>query len=99
MMLYFEDGTKEMILNPEIDFQRVIEEKLGKESAELYEEIVEDAKCEGFSAAERFLGEIQNDLRMVIQVLQKDNESPLTICNLEDIYNKIDEFDPWDYKN
>ena len=98
-MIYFEDGTKEMILDPFYDFRRVIEERLGKDSADLFEEIVDDSEAEGFSVAERFLNALMQDIVRLRDKMKKDSEcDPGFINDLDEIYEKIDEFDVWNDK-
>lgn len=72
-MLYFEDGTHEIILNPELDFRRVIEEKLGKDSADLYDEILDDARIEDEGSASSTLDDIEKDILSVIGRTQESN--------------------------
>ena len=98
-MIYFEDGTKEMILDPFYDFRRVIEERLGKDSAELFEEIVDDADSHGFTEAEKFLETLMFDISRLISNMKDDGDCNYShISDLEEIRDKIDEFDVWDYK-
>ena len=44
--IYFEDGSCEYIINPRFDFRRVIEDRLGKDSADFFDEIIEEVEFE-----------------------------------------------------
>ena len=88
-MLYFEDGTKEMILNPYYDFRRVIEERLGKESADLFEEIVEESGDEKLAELSMVVSEAQDAIKETIKQLPDDESCSGIVDTLESLITKL----------
>lgn len=87
--LYFEDGSREYIINPRFDFRRVIEDRLGKDSADFFDELIEDIEIESQTHAETVLNEIENDLRTEISRVKNEDSSFDTLDFLQEIFNKI----------
>ena len=87
--LYFEDGSREYIINPRFDFRRVIEDRLGKDSADFFDELIEDIEIESQTHADTVLNEIENDLRTAISRVKNEDSSFDTLDFLQEIFNKI----------
>lgn len=87
--LYFEDGSREYIINPRFDFRRVIEDRLGKDSADFFDELIEDIEIESQTHTETVLNEIENDLRTAISRVKNEDSSFDTLDFLQEIFNKI----------
>lgn len=87
--LYFEDGSREYIINPQFDFRRVIEDRLGKDSADFFDELIEDIEIESQTHADTVFNEIENDLRTAISRVKNEDSSFDTLDFLQEIFNKI----------
>ncbi len=87
--LYFEDGSREYIINPRFDFRRVIEDRLGKDSADFFDELIEDIEIESQTHADTVLDEIKNDFRTAISRVKNEDSSFDTLDFLQEIFNKI----------
>lgn len=87
--LYFEDGSREYIINPQVDFRRVIEDRLGKDSADFFDELIEDIEIESQTHADTVFNEIENDLRTAISRVKNEDSSFDTLDFLQEIFNKI----------
>lgn len=89
--IYFEDGSREYIINPQYDFRRVIEDRLGKDSADFFDQLIEDITIEAQGHTDSILCEIGKEVGIAINRVEKGDESFSILDFLYDIRKKLNE--------
>lgn len=89
--IYFEDGSREYIINPQYDFRRVIEDRLGKDSADFFDQLIEDITIEAQGHADSILYEIGKEVGIAINRVEKGDESFSILDFLYEIRKKLNE--------
>lgn len=87
--IYFEDGSREYIINPRFDFRRVIEDRLGKDSADFFDEIIEEVEFETQTHADSILNDIALDIKRAIRDAKIEGDSFQTVDFLQNLYEKF----------